>query len=56
MKPLLFVLSIIRFQSVIENKKEAINVINEALKILNENQLKNEEIKIVKNNYTSLKQ
>lgn len=43
------------FQTVIENKKEAINVINEALKILNENQLKNEEIKIVKNNYTSLK-
>lgn len=43
------------FQTVIENKKEAINVINEALKILNENQLKNEEIKIIKNNYTSLK-
>lgn len=43
------------FQPVIENKKEATNIINEVLKILNENQLKNEEIKIVKNNYTSLK-
>ena len=43
------------FQPVIENKKEATNIINEVLKILNENQLKNEEIKMVKNNYTSLK-
>lgn len=43
------------FQPVIENKKEATNIINEVLKILNEDQLKNEEIKIVKNNYTSLK-
>ena len=43
------------FQPVIESKKEATNIINEVLKILDENQLKNEEIKIVKNNYTSLK-
>lgn len=43
------------FQPVIENKKEATNIINVALETLNENQLKNEEIKIVKNNYTSLK-